>query len=115
MVNRSITVDGTVATTPGGFSSWQVTTEAPTSSQAEIMSTPLASRLQLVVQNVGNQDVYLRGLTGVTTANGFLLPKGSSFEACLDDVAKNTLPSCFAHPSVSIKPFKSSFLTLIEL
>ena len=86
-----VNADGSinVNTTPGGFSTWQVTTHTAdtTVGGTEIASTPLSGRLRILIQNLGAQDVYLREATGVTTSNGLELPKGSSFEADIEDGA----------------------------
>ena len=91
----SLTVDGTVAatqsgvwnvnTTPGGYGSWKVTAQSVTTTESELAATPLASRLSVLVQNLGNDDIYLKEATGVSSSNAMKLPKGSSFEANLDD------------------------------
>ena len=70
-----------------GYSTWKVTQATVTTTESELVSTPLTNRLSILIQNTGPQDVYLREQTGVTTANGLLLNKGSSFEANLDDGA----------------------------
>lgn len=80
----SITVDGTVSTIPGGYSTWKVSSETVTSTEGELVSTPLASRGSLLVQNLGSVDVYVKEATGVSTSNGMLIPKGSSYEVALD-------------------------------
>lgn len=78
-----------VSTVPGGFASWKVTQQTvdTTAGGTELAATPLTGRLSILVQNIGNQDLYLKEATGVTSSNGMLLPKGSSFEASLDDAA----------------------------
>lgn len=76
-----------VNTTPGGYASWKVSAASATSTESELVATPLASRLSVLVQNLGSVDVYLKEVTGVSTVNGMKLPKGSSFNANLDDGA----------------------------
>jgi hypothetical protein len=87
----AINADGSInaQTVPGGFASWKVTQQTidTTAGGIELAATPLASRLAVLVQNVGSNDVYVKEATGVTSSNGFLLPKGSSYEASLDDGA----------------------------
>lgn len=84
----SINVQGSVTTSPGGYSSWDVQVETVTTSAAEIASTPLGSRLGLIVQNRGNKDIFV-GPTALkaTPAAGFEIPKGASLEIMLDDGA----------------------------
>lgn len=85
----SLTVDGTVNTIPGGFGSWKVSAASvdTTAGGTELVATPLTGRGSILVQNLGSNDVYLKEATGVTSANGMLLPKGSSFVASLDEAA----------------------------
>ena len=79
----------TVNVLEGGFATWKVSAETvdTTVGGVELVSTPLAGRLKIEIQNLGSNDIYLRQATGVTTANGLKLPKGSSYEQPLDDGA----------------------------
>jgi hypothetical protein len=43
-----------------------------------LIATELANRKEITVQNLGSNDVFIKAGTGVTTANGFELAKGSS-------------------------------------
>jgi hypothetical protein len=45
----------------------------------DLVGTDLVNRKRLLVQNVGNKDMYVGGAS-VTAANGIYLPKGSSIE-----------------------------------
>lgn len=93
----SITVDGTVAatqsgtwnvnTTPGGYGSWKVTAVSATNTESELVAVPLTGRLAVEIQNLGNQDVFLKEITGVSISNGMKIPKGSSYSANLDDIS----------------------------
>lgn len=83
----SINVIGALEVTPAGYDTWKVTAETVTNSESELVSTPLAGRLNIIIQNLGTQDCYLKNVTGVSTANGLKLNKGSSFEQALDDGA----------------------------
>lgn len=76
-----------VQTVPGGFASWKVTDQDVTSTASELAATPLTGRLSLEVQNVGSVDVYVNFSNAVTTANGLMIPKGSSWAVDLDDTA----------------------------
>ena len=74
----------------GGFASWKVTREPVTTTVAEIVSTPLAGRLRMEIQNLGSQDVWAKNnntLTAGEAGNGFKLPKGTSWQVDLDDGA----------------------------
>jgi hypothetical protein len=68
----------------GGYSSWKATAESVTTTAAQIASTPLSSRLRMIIQNLGTQDIYLGQVVGVTTSTGLKLPKGSSIEMAWD-------------------------------
>lgn len=83
----SINVQGTLTTTPGGFASWKVSTASVTSSESQLVATPLSGRLRVLIQNLGTAPVYLRESTGVSSSNGFRLPFRSSYKADLDDGA----------------------------
>jgi hypothetical protein len=82
----AVNTDGSinVNAAEAGYSTWAVTTETVTSTESELMSTPLANRLSLLLQNLGSQDVFLKEATGVSTSNGLKLVKGGYFEANLD-------------------------------
>ena len=76
-----------ITTSPGGFASWKVSVASATVAESELVSTPLAGRLRINIQNRGSQSVFLRDATGVTPANGVELPSKSSLEWDLDDGA----------------------------
>lgn len=82
----AINADGSInaQTVRGGFGSWLVSTESVTNVESELVSTPLSGRIAVLIQNLSSQDIYLKEATGVSTANGLRLPKGSSFSADLD-------------------------------
>lgn len=50
-----------------------------TGTAGKIPATALANRKYLFLQNLGNQSIYI-GTSGVTTANGYRVPSGSSIE-----------------------------------
>ena len=75
-----------VNTTPGGYGSWKVTGATVTSTESELVSVPLSGRLNILIQNLGAQDVFIKEATGVATTD-LKIPKGSSFEMGLDDVS----------------------------
>lgn len=78
----AINADGSlnVATVQAGLDSWQTSVVSATTTAAEIAATPLANRKKMIIQNLGNNDVYLGENNAVTTSNGIKLPKGSSLE-----------------------------------
>lgn len=84
----AVNADGSinVQTIEAGYASWSVVAASvdTTAGGTQLVSSPLSSRLRVEIQNLGSNDVYLRHATGVTTANGLKLPKGSSYEQALD-------------------------------
>ena len=82
----AVNTDGSinVNAAEAGYSSWKVTVESVTTTESELMATPLANRLSLLLQNLGTQDIFLKESTGVSTSNGLKLVKGGYFEANLD-------------------------------
>ena len=84
----AVNADGSinVQTVEAGYASWKVTAEAPdnTVGGTQLVATPLTGRLRVEIQNLGAQDIYIKNATGVTTANGLKIPKGSSYEQALD-------------------------------
>lgn len=70
----------TVGTTQAGFASWKVSAAAPTTSAAQLVSTPLTGRVRIIIENNGGQTVYLGTTNAVTSSNGLVLPKGSDVE-----------------------------------
>lgn len=50
-----------------------------TTTAAEIVSSPLAGRRFITIQNRGNGDVYMGFDNTVTSSNGLVIPKGSSY------------------------------------
>lgn len=76
-----VTVEGAISTTPESFDSWQVQVNAAVGSTAvELAATPLALRLNAIVENLGAQDIFIGPDNTVTTSTGLKLPKGSSLE-----------------------------------
>lgn len=70
--------------TESGYASWKVTTATVNTSESQLVSSPLANRLRVEIQNLGTKDVWIRQITGVSTSNGLKIPKGSSYEQALD-------------------------------
>ena len=72
----AVNADGSinVQSAPAAFDSWQTSTASMTATAAEIAATPLANRLEMLVQNLGTNDVYLGEDNTVTVSSGYLLP-----------------------------------------
>lgn len=67
-----------------GYASWSVVAASVTTTESQLVASPLTGRLRVEIQNLGSNDIYIRQATGVTTSNGLKVPKGSSFEQALD-------------------------------
>lgn len=84
----AINADGSlnVQTVEAGYSSWSVIAASVdnTAGGTQLAAAPLSGRLRVEIQNLGTQDIYVRQSTGVTTANGLKIPKGTSYEQALD-------------------------------
>jgi len=77
----------TITTLEGGYDTWTVTQQNVTTTESQIAASPLTGRLRVEIQNLSSQDLYVRQSTGVTTSNGFKIPKGQSWEQILSDGA----------------------------
>lgn len=69
-----------ISTIAAAFDIFKVTVEAVSATAAQMVATPLASRLSMIIENTGSQDVFLGASNAVTAALGFKLPKGTSIE-----------------------------------
>ena len=58
---------------------WQVSQQTVTNVAAELAATPLANRVRMIIQNIGNLDLFLAPTNSVSTSD-LKLPKGTSFE-----------------------------------
>lgn len=78
----AINADGSinVASIQAGLATWQTSVVSASTTAAEIAATPLSNRKKMIVQNLGNNDVYIGEDNTVTTSSGIKLPKGSSLE-----------------------------------
>lgn len=70
--------------TEAGYASWKVSTASVSTSEVQLVASPLSNRLRVEIQNLGSKDVWIRQITGVSTSNGLKIPKGSSYEQALD-------------------------------
>ena len=83
-----VTVSGNVSTVRGGYSTWKVTKETVSNvAESELMSTPLSGRISVLLQNLSNNDVWIKEETGVSAANSALLPRKGYYEAEWDEDA----------------------------
>jgi len=75
---------GSWSMTIDNISSWKNTASSVTNTAAEIVATPLANRVKMLIQNLGANDVYAGPDNAVTSSNGMKIPKGSSMEMNFD-------------------------------
>lgn len=75
---------GSWSFTLDNISSWKSTAHAASDSVTEIASTPFAGRNKMIIQNLGNKDVFLGPDNAVTISTGILLPRGSSMDMPFD-------------------------------
>lgn len=83
----SINVTGSLTIAQDAFSTWQTSATTVTTTATQLASTPLTSRDHMVIQNLGNEDIYVGPANTVTTSNGLKIPKGSSQEIALQSDA----------------------------
>lgn len=78
----AVNSDGSInaQTIPDAYDNWQTSTLTATTTAAEIASTPLANRLNMLIQNLGNADIYIGEDNTVTSSTGVKVPKGGSAE-----------------------------------
>jgi len=62
-----------------GYNTVKSTAQTITSTASQLAATALTGRNRMLIQNLGNQDIYI-GAADVTSANGVLIPKGASGE-----------------------------------
>lgn len=57
---------------------WKNTRVSVGLTESEVAATPLLGRKEVIIQNLSNNNVYLKEATGVLTTNGINIPKKSS-------------------------------------
>jgi hypothetical protein len=78
----AVNADGSinVNTVIDAISTWKSTAQTVTTTAGELAATPLASRINMIIQNLGSQDIYVGPSNAVTISTGTKIPKGSSME-----------------------------------
>lgn len=78
----AVNADGSInaQTIPDAYDTWKTSTVSATTTAGEIAATPLANRLNMLIQNLGNADIYIGESNAVTSSNGVKVPKGGSAE-----------------------------------
>lgn len=61
------------------------TAETVGTTAGEIVSTPLANRTKMIIQNLSGNQIYVGETNGVTTSTGLQIPKNGSLEMLADD------------------------------
>jgi hypothetical protein len=100
----AVNADGSVNTKAAGASSAAYGAVTVTTSATDIVGTDLTNRIQIIVQNIGNKDVYIGSNASVTAANGLLLASGSSM--VLDAGAGINVHGITASGSASVRYFE---------
>jgi hypothetical protein len=75
----AINSDGSINNVDRPFTSIAHGATLATTTAAVLVASPLAGRRTILIQNLGNSDVYL-GAASVSDTNGIRLPKGASVE-----------------------------------
>lgn len=74
----AINADGSISTVPGALNTSAHGAVSVGSTATDIVGTDLSGRRQILVQNLGNKDVFLGNSASVTISNGILLAAGSN-------------------------------------
>ncbi len=77
----------TISVAPSGADSISNSADTVTTTAAEVLGTPLSGRISVIIQNEGNQPVYVGSSAGVTAANGIKISKNSSATLDVSDTA----------------------------
>lgn len=62
------------------YDSIKNTAQTVTNTASALASTPLASRVNMLIQNLGTKDIWIGSSAAVTDSNGIKVPKGGSAE-----------------------------------
>jgi len=73
-----VNTDGSlnVKSTAAGFTSWKVTKTSVTSSSTQLATTPLTSRVKMIIENLGGKAIYIAPTNAVST-NDLQIAAGS--------------------------------------
>ena len=69
-----------IVTSPDAYDIWKATAQSVTATAALVAGTALSGRLNMIIQNLGSNDIYVGQVVGVTASTGLKIPKGSSME-----------------------------------
>lgn len=62
------------------YDSMKTSAESVSTTASQLAASPLPNRTKMLIQNLGNQDIWIGPDALVTDANGIKLPKGASAE-----------------------------------
>lgn len=96
--------DGSLSVITGALTTSAHGAKSVTSTATDIVTTDLSGRRQILIQNLGNKDIYLGNSNSVTTANGILLAAGSNI--VLDAGAAVNLHGITASGTADIRYFE---------
>ena len=74
----AINTDGSINAKTGVAAAMKATSETVSATAAQVLATPLAGRTSVIIQNEGNQSVYVGHDNTVTSTNGIKISKASS-------------------------------------
>lgn len=83
----AVNADGSINVVKGGGASIKNSTSSVTTTVGEVVSTPLAGRTAIIIQNEGTASVYVGFDNTVTAANGLKISKSSSLSLDVTAVA----------------------------
>lgn len=74
----AINADGSLNTKTAVGAAMKASAETVTTTAAQVLTTPLANRTSVIIQNEGTQSVYVGHDNTVTSSNGIKISKASS-------------------------------------
>lgn len=80
-----VNADGSlnVKASAAGFASWQVSKTSVSTTAVQLAATPLTGRTKIVIENLGNKDIFIAPTNAVST-NALQISKGAVQEIELD-------------------------------
>lgn len=99
---------GSWSFTLDNISSWKNTQATVTSTVAEVVSSPLANRTSVLIQNLGTRAVYAGPDGSTTSSNGIKIPRGSSMRVGFDTGADIYLLTASGTADVRISEYASA-------
>jgi hypothetical protein len=69
-----------VSTVDQSFNSWKTSKVSVTNTATQITAAPLTGRKRIIIQNVGDKDIYVKDANTVSSSVDGKIAKGASFE-----------------------------------